>query len=85
MNNEVANALRGLYSQFGAPILSQPPRLASLLRDECPHNKPEISALVKALEERVPQDLLGSHSGEPPGSLASRLSKIGRASCRERV
>jgi outer membrane lipoprotein SlyB len=75
MNNEVANALRGLYARFGAQILSQPPRLASLLRDECPERRPEISALVKALEEQVPQDLLNSHSGEPPSSLAARLSK----------
>lgn len=75
MNNEVANALRGLYARFGAQILTQPPRLASLLRDECPERRPEISALVKALEEQVPQDLLNSHSGEPPSSLAARLSR----------
>ncbi len=75
MNNEVASALRGLYSKFGEQILNQPPRLASLLRDECPERKPEISALVKALEEQVPQDLLNSHSGEPPRSLAARLSR----------
>ncbi|MEJ0035657.1 MAG: hypothetical protein WDO68_06220 [Gammaproteobacteria bacterium] len=30
---------------------------------------------MKALEEQVPQDLLNSHSGEPPRSLAARLSK----------
>jgi outer membrane lipoprotein SlyB len=75
MNNEVASALRGLYDRFGEQILTQPPRLASLLRDECPERRPEISALVKALEEQVPQDLLNSHSGEPPRSLAARLSK----------
>ena len=75
MNNEVASALRGLYDKFGAQILTQPPRLASLLRDECPERKPEISALVKALEEQVPQDLLNSQSGEPPRSLAARLSR----------
>jgi outer membrane lipoprotein SlyB len=75
MNNDVAGVLRGLYGKFGAQILAQPPRLASLLRDECPEHRREISALVKALEEHVPQDLLNSQSGEPPGSLASRLSK----------
>jgi outer membrane lipoprotein SlyB len=75
MNNEVASALRGLYTKFGDQILTQPPRLASLLRDECPERRPEISALVKALEEQVPQDLLNCHSGEPPRSLAARLSK----------
>ena len=57
MNNEVASALRGLYTKFGDQILTQPPRLASLLRDECPERRPEISAVVKALEEHVPQDL----------------------------
>ena len=30
MNNEVASALRGLYTKFGDQILAQPPRLASL-------------------------------------------------------
>lgn len=75
MNNEVASALRELYTRFGDQILNQPPRLASLLRDECPERRPEISALVKALEEHVPQDLLNSNSGEPPKSLAARLSK----------
>jgi outer membrane lipoprotein SlyB len=75
MNDDVASALRGLYTKFGDQILNQPPRLASLLRDECPERRPEISALVKALEERVPQDLLSSNSGEPPRSLAARLSK----------
>ncbi|HKT73524.1 MAG TPA: glycine zipper 2TM domain-containing protein [Steroidobacteraceae bacterium] len=75
MNNDVASALRGLYAKFGDQLLTQPPRLASLLRDECPTHRPEISAVVKALEEQVPQDLLNSRSGEPPRSLAARLAK----------
>jgi outer membrane lipoprotein SlyB len=75
MNSNVASALQGLYARFGDQILTQPPRLASLLRDECPEAKPEISALVKALEEQVPQNLMEVQSGVPLSIKAAQLAR----------
>ena len=71
----VGAALKLLVDQYGATLMGEPGRLRGLLQDECPRAKREISVLLQALEERVPQDLLRVQSGEPIRSLAPRLAR----------
>lgn len=74
-NEAVPAALKALIDRFGVALLGESTRLRGLLQDDCPQSKKEISILLQALEERVPQDLLRVHSGEPVQSLSPRLSK----------
>jgi hypothetical protein len=74
-NNAVPPALKSLIDRYGAGLLGEPSRLRWLLQDECPQAKKEISVLLLALDERVPQDLLRVYSGEPIQSLSPRLAK----------
>ncbi len=71
----VPSALKRLVDRFGTPLLSDAARLRGLLADEVPQAKKEISVLLLALEERVPQDLMRVHSGEPISSLSPRLAR----------
>jgi outer membrane lipoprotein SlyB len=61
--------------RYGSDLLRESGRLKSFLHDECPNAKREISVLMQALDEQVPQDLLRVHSGEPLQSLGPRLAK----------
>lgn len=71
----VGGALRSLMDRYGVTLLGEPGRLRGLLQDDCPQAKREISVLLQALDEHVPQDLLRVHSGEPIQSLSPRLAK----------
>ncbi len=74
-SDAVPGALKGLVDRFGTTLLGDAQRLRGLLADEMPHAKKEISVLLLALEERVPQDLMRVHSGEPISSLSPRLAR----------
>jgi hypothetical protein len=71
----VGGALKSLVDSYGPTLLGEAGRLRGLLQDECPRAKREISVLLQALDERIPQDLLRVHSGEPIRSLSPRLAK----------
>jgi outer membrane lipoprotein SlyB len=71
----IGSALRALVDRYGVSLIGESGRLRGLLQDECPQAKREISVLLQALEDRVPQDLMRVHSGEPIGSLSPRLAK----------
>src|SRR5215472_10279478 len=71
----IGGTLKSLLDRYGVALLGESARLRGLLQDECPNAKREISVLLQALDERVPQDLLRVHSGEPIGSLSPRLAK----------
>ncbi len=71
----IGSALRALVDRYGASLIGDSGRLRGLLQDECPQAKREISVLLQALEDRVPQDLMRVHSGEPIASLSPRLAK----------
>jgi len=71
----IGSALRSLVDRYGVSLIGESGRLRGLLQDECPQAKREISVLLQALEERVPQDLMRVHSGEPIASLSPRLAK----------
>ncbi len=75
MNDAAADALARILEQFGRGLLAEPTRLRSLLFDEAPEARREITALLHALDERVPEDLLKSHGSEPLESLAPRLAR----------
>lgn len=72
---QVGEALKGLIDRHGVDIVGHAGRLRGLLQDECPTAKREISVLLQALEQRIPQDLLRVQSGEPIRSLSPRLSR----------
>ena len=75
MNDATASALARLIQQYGLALIGEPARLRSLLYDECPESKREISALLQAQEEGIPDDLQRIHSGEPLRSLGARLTR----------
>lgn len=69
--NRAANAmidnaritLRKLLEQFGPDLVRDPHRLGALLRDECGEYKREISVILLAIEEEVPDALRGAGGG----------------------
>lgn len=75
MSKSIDAVLKGLLDRYGMGLLEQSTRLKSLLQDEAPAAKREISVLLLALDERVPQDLMRVHSGEPLQTLRPRLAK----------
>jgi len=74
-NDAIEAALKRLVERYGLGLLRESQRLKSLLQDECPQARREISVLLQALDENVPQDLMRVHSGEPVQALAPRLAK----------
>lgn len=74
MSERAAAAISRLFNEFGNVLLDQPGKLKSLLMDEVPEAKSEISILLRALEENVPQDLMRVDAREPAQAHVSRLS-----------
>lgn len=72
-SDAVPGALKGLVDRYGRGLLDDAGRLRGLLADEVPQARKEISVLLLALDEQVPQDLLRVHVGEPISSLSPRL------------
>ena len=66
MDQSVSDALRDLIAKHGRALLDDPRRCEALLRDHCPDARREITVLMGALKEGVPQRLLGL----PPASLS---------------
>ena len=75
MNNQARHALVNLIASFGTSLIGQPQRLRSLLNDECPGLKREITVLILALEQKVPAELQTSSAGSPWVILSGRLVK----------
>jgi outer membrane lipoprotein SlyB len=69
-----AQAIHRLIHQMGRSLLEQPGRLKSLLLDDVPDAKSEISILMRTLEEGVPQDLLRIDAREPIQTHITRLA-----------
>jgi hypothetical protein len=66
--------LRQIIEKNGEAILQDPDRVEGLLRDHCGSFRKEISALVGALNERVPLELKGSwQSAMTPEAMRARL------------
>ena len=68
--------LRQILEKNGESILQDPDRVEGLLRDHCGSYRKEISALVGALNERVPVELKGSwQSAMTPEAMRARMVK----------
>ena len=66
--------LKELIQKNGEGLLNDPDRTEALLRDHCGAHRKEISALVGALEERVPLELKSSwQSAMTPEAMRARL------------
>lgn len=66
--------LKQLIEKNGDTLLNDPDRTEALLRDHCGPHRKEISALVGALEERVPLELKSSwQSAMTPEAMRARL------------
>jgi len=73
MDNLPRQKLRELITTYGRSLCDDPRRCEGLLLDFCGPHKREIHALVDALKEGVPADLLRSHAGMPTEPLLARL------------
>jgi len=66
--------LKQLVEKNGESLLNDPDRCEGLLKDHCGAHRKEISALVGALEERVPLELRSSwQSAMTPEAMRARL------------
>ncbi|HTZ60099.1 MAG TPA: hypothetical protein VMB49_18445 [Acidobacteriaceae bacterium] len=66
--------LRQILERNGEGLLQDPDRVEGLLRDHCGSYRKEISALVGALNERVPLELKGSwQTAMTPEAMRARL------------
>lgn len=69
----VPAALQALLERYGPALLDEAGRLRGMLFDEVPSAKREISVLMLALDEQVPQDLVRASSREADPGLVPRL------------
>ena len=67
--------LREIILQYGRSLCDEPRRCEAFLQDFCGQYRKEVSVLVIALKERVPNELLASQSSTPPVVLLARLTK----------
>lgn len=72
LSNKARPALRGIIVENGRSLLRDRSRLNCLLRDFCPDCNYEIEALLAAVDDGVPQDLLAM--GEPAQGQVAQLA-----------
>ena len=74
MNEQPRQMLREIVARHGQSVVHNARRCEGLLRDYSAQHRREISVLVSALEEHVPEDLLGAPAGTPRAVLLKRLA-----------
>src|SRR3712207_3690877 len=75
MNELPRQKLRELVARHGRPIVRDARRVEALLKDYSGRFRREVSVLVSALEEGVPQDMLDAPTGTPPRVLLARMAR----------
>ncbi len=70
---EMVTHRQAVTDRFGRDVVSDAKLCGALLRDLCGEHKREISVLVAAVEERVPNDLQSSQANTPLDVLLARL------------
>lgn len=75
MNEQPRQKLREIIARYGPSVASDARRCEGLLRDYSGQHRREVSVLVSALEEHVPQDLLVPLAGTPRAVLLKRLAR----------
>ena len=68
-------AVKASIDLHGPSLLFEPGRLAEILNAQSPEAGHEVALLIQALEEQVPEDLLGAHSNEEVDALLPLLAK----------
>jgi hypothetical protein len=79
MNEQPRRKLRELVARHGQSVVGDARRFEGLLKDYSGEHRREVSVLVSALEEQVPQDMLAAAPADTPRELllarmARRLS-----------
>lgn len=64
-----------IIAKYGSSLGDDPQRCEGLLRDFCGQYRKEIAALVGAVKEGVPKELLSSQHSVPPEVTVARLTK----------
>jgi hypothetical protein len=75
MNGQPRQKLREIVARHGQSVVQDARRCEGLLRDYSAQYRREVSVLVSALEEHVPQDLLAAPAGTPRAVLLKRLAR----------
>lgn len=75
MNEQPRQKLREIIARHGHSVVQDARRCEGLLRDYSPQYQREISVLLSALEEHVPQDLLAAPVSVPRRVLLARLAR----------
>ena len=75
MNDEPRQKLREIVERHGHSVVHGARRCEGLLRDYAAGHRREVSVLLSALEEHVPQDLLAAGAGTPREVLLKRLAR----------
>jgi nitrous oxidase accessory protein NosD len=75
MNEQPRQKLREIVARHGQSVVHDARRCEGLLKDYSAQHRREVSVLVSALEEHVPQDLLAAPAGTPRAVLLKRLAR----------
>ena len=75
MNEQPRQKLREIVARHGQSVVYDARRCEGLLRDYSGQHRREVSVLVSALEEHVPQDLLAPAAGTPRAVVLKRLAR----------
>ncbi|HEX8146703.1 MAG TPA: right-handed parallel beta-helix repeat-containing protein [Pyrinomonadaceae bacterium] len=75
MNEQPRQSLREIVERHGRSVADDARRCEGLLKDYSAQYRREVSVLVSALEEHVPQDLSAAPAGTPRRVLLARLAR----------
>ncbi|HEY0173876.1 MAG TPA: right-handed parallel beta-helix repeat-containing protein [Pyrinomonadaceae bacterium] len=75
MNEQPRQMLREIVARHGRPVVHDARRCEGLLRDYSARHRREVSVLVSALEEHVPEDMLTAPAGTPRAVMLKRLAR----------
>ncbi|HEX7318053.1 MAG TPA: right-handed parallel beta-helix repeat-containing protein [Pyrinomonadaceae bacterium] len=75
MNDQPRQMLREIVARHGQSVVHHARRCEGLLKDYSAQYRREVSVLMSALEEHVPQDLLVAPTGTPRRVLLARLAR----------
>lgn len=75
MNEQPRQKLREIVARHGPSVVQDVRRCEGLLKDYSAQHRREVSVLVSALEEQVPQDMSTAPAGTPRTVLLARLSR----------
>jgi formylglycine-generating enzyme len=75
MNDDARIQLQYIVGRYGISICEDARRCEAMLRDLCPECKREINALVNAIREDIPQELIRASKAIPKELFLTELSK----------